>query len=86
FVFAFPFYFTLIAFAARRARTSTPPLTVFVGCNSILQTTSTMPMLTSTFGRSGGDLMVSTVGGMARGSSGASDMEKGIPGRSVHAG
>ncbi|CAM9969975.1 unnamed protein product, partial [Laminaria digitata] len=47
------------------------------GCNSVLQTTSTMPTLTSTFGRLGGDLMVNTVGDMARGSSGASDIEKG---------
>lgn len=36
-----------------------------------------MPTLTSTVGRLGGDIMVNKVGDMARGSSAASDIEKG---------
>ncbi|CAM9725525.1 unnamed protein product, partial [Ectocarpus sp. 12 AP-2014] len=47
------------------------------GCNTFLQKASSMPALTSTVGRLGGEMMVKQVGDMARGSSGASEVEKG---------
>lgn len=54
-----------------------PSLAALKGCNSFLQKASSMPALTSTVGRLGGEMMVKQVGDMARGSSGASEVEKG---------
>lgn len=50
------------------------------GCNAFLQTASSVPALSSTVstvGRLGAELMVKQVGDMTRGSSGASEVEKG---------
>lgn len=54
-----------------------PSFVALKGCNTFLQKASSMPALTSTVGRLGGEMMVKQVGDMARGSSGASEVEKG---------
>ncbi|CAM9920621.1 unnamed protein product [Scytosiphon promiscuus] len=53
------------------------PLISVERCNPFLQKASSMPALTSTVGLLGLDIMVKQVADMARGSSGASEVEKG---------